>query len=160
MGTGENRTIKYDLYHIPFNNGKGGIPEPLKGAYNNDKSNYWPRYSPNGKWIVFTQSENAIMNQPDSKLYIVPAKGGKARQMSCNRKIHNSWHSWSPNSKWLVFSSKVNTPFTEIFLAHVDEDGNDSQPVLLTRFNSKKLASVMPEFANIKPGEFEKIIIK
>ncbi len=80
--------------------------------------------------------------------------------MNCSRQYHNSWHSWSPNSKWLVFSSKVNTPFTEIFIAHVDEKGIDSQPVLLTRFNSKRLASVMPEFANIKPGEFEKVIIK
>jgi hypothetical protein len=152
--------IQYDLYHIPFNKGKGGVAEPLNGASGNGKSNYWPRYSPDGKWIAFTQSDNAIMNQHNSELFILPSKGGKARRMNCSRKIHNSWHSWSPNSKWLVFSSKVNTPFTEIFIAHVDENGNDSQPVLLTRFNSKQLASVMPEFANIKPDELDKIIIK
>lgn len=152
--------MQYDVYCIPFNNGKGGVPEPLVGASGNGKSNYWPRYSPDGKWIVFTQSDNAIMNQPGSELYIIPSIGGKARRLNCSRKYHNSWHSWSPNSRWLVFSSKVNTPFTEIFIAHVDEKGNDSQPVLLNRFNSLRLASVMPEFANIKPGEFEKVIIQ
>jgi len=151
--------LQYDLYRIPFNNGKGGVPKPLKGAFGNGKSNYWPRYSPDGKWIVFTQSDNAMMNQPESELYIISSKGGKARRMSCSRKYHNSWHSWSPNSKWLVFSSKVNTPFTQIFIAHVDDKGNDSPPVLLSRFNSKRLASVMPEFANIKPGEFKKVIV-
>ncbi|MFC1532535.1 TolB family protein [Thermodesulfobacteriota bacterium] len=152
--------LRYDLYRIPFNHGNGGTPEPLQGASHNGKSNYWPRYSPDGKWIVFVKSDNALMNQPGSQLYILPAQGGEPRKMTCSRKVHNSWHSWSPNGRWLVFSSKVNTPFTELFLAHVDENGNDSPPVLLFRLNSKYLASVLPEFANIQPDAIQKIIVK
>lgn len=152
--------FRYDLYRIPFNDGKGGRAEPLTGGSQNGKSNYWPRYSPDGKWIVFTQSDNAMMNQPGSQLFILPAQGGRARRMRCSRKIHNSWHSWSPNGKWLVFTSKVNTPFTELFLTHIDEQGNDSAPVLLSRFNSRRLASVLPEFANIPPNGLRKITVK
>ena len=152
--------IQFDLYTIPFNNGQGGTPIPLKGASNNGKSNYFARYSPDGKWIVFTQSKTGIMLQPDSQLFIVPSEGGVARKMNCNRMLFNSWHSWSPNGKWLLFSSKVNSSFTEIFLTHIDDNGHDSPPVLLSRFSDSEYAANVPEFVNIKPEAIDKIRIQ
>ncbi len=151
--------IRFDLYRIPFNNGKGGIPEPLSGASRNSMSNYFPRYSPDGKWIVFTRSRTGIMLQPDSRLFIIPSSGGAAREMTCNRALFNSWHSFSPNGKWLLFASKVNTPFTEIFLTHIDIDGHDSPPVLLSRFSENDYAANVPEFANIKPDALQAITV-
>lgn len=147
--------IQFDLCRIPFNNGKGGTPEPLAGACSNGKSNYFPRFSPDGKWIVFNQSDTGLVAQPDSELYIIPAEGGIARKMKCNTDLFNSWHSWSPNGKWVIFTSKVNTPYTQLFITHIDENGNDSPPVLLSRFSSPKYASILPEFANIKPDTIE-----
>ncbi len=47
--------IQYDLYRIPFNDGSGGTPEPIKGASQNGMSNNFPKISPDGKWIVFVQ---------------------------------------------------------------------------------------------------------
>jgi Tol biopolymer transport system component len=123
-------------------------------------SNYFARYSPDGKWIVFTQSKTGIMLQPDSQLFIVPSEGGRARKMNCNRKLFNSWHSWSPNGKWLLFSSKVNSPFTEIFMTHIDENGNDSPPVLLSRFSDSAYAANVPEFVNIKPDAINEIRVQ
>lgn len=149
--------IHFDLYRVPFNDGKGGTPEPLIGASNNGKSNYFPRFSPNGKWIVFNQSKTGLAIQPDSQLYIIPAKGGTARRLNCNTDIMNSWHSWSPNSRWLVFTSKINSPYTQLFLTHIDENGNDSPPVLLSRFNSHEYASLVPEFVNIRQGAIKQI---
>ncbi len=64
----------------------------------------------------------------------------------------NSWHSWSSNSRWLVFSSKVNGPYTQLFLTHIDENGNDSPPVLLERFTSPDRAANIPEFVKL-PGD-------
>src|SRR6185295_10646138 len=64
----------------------------------------------------------------------------------------NSWHSWSSNSRWLVFSSKVNTAYTQLFLTHIDANGNDSPPVLLERFTSPDRAANIPEFVRI-PGD-------
>ncbi|MDZ7261139.1 MAG: hypothetical protein ONB05_03355, partial [candidate division KSB1 bacterium] len=52
------RDFKYDIYRIPFNQGKGGKPEPIAGASNNGMSNFFPRISPDGKWLVFTQAKN------------------------------------------------------------------------------------------------------
>ena len=149
--------IRFDLYRIPFNHGRGGKPEPLPGAHNNGKSNYFPRYSPDGKWIVFTQCETGLAIQPESQLYIIPSRGGVARKMRCNTDIMNSWHSWSPNGRWLVFTSKIHSPYTELFLTHIDENGNDSPSVLLARFNATKYAALVPEFVALKPGDLKEI---
>lgn len=151
--------IQFDIVTVPFNEGNGGVPEPLKGASGNGKSNYFPRYSPDGKWIVFTRSRTGIMLQPDSELFIVPSDGGTERKMTCNRSLMNSWHSWSPNGKWLLFSSKENSIYTEIFLTHINEDGTDSPPVCLTRFSDDRFAANVPEFVNLSPGDLETIII-
>ena len=43
----------------------------------------------------------------------------------------NSWHSFSPNGRWLVFSSKSRSPYTQMFLTHLDEEGRDSPPILI-----------------------------
>ena len=61
----------------------------------------------------------------------------------------NSWHSFSPNSRWLVFSSKVNTPYTQMFLTHIDEYGNDSPPILIPNATAANRAVNLPEFVNI-----------
>ncbi len=88
------QSFKYDLYIIPFNNGKGGKAEPINGASANDKSNYFPAVSPDGKWLVYCQADNFMLLQPDSRLFIVPLKGGKARELESNLPLMNSWHSW------------------------------------------------------------------
>ncbi len=151
--------VHFDIYRLPFNRGKGGIPEPLPGASNNGMSNYYPRFSPDGKWIVFTQSHTGLVIQPDAQLYIMPAGGGQPRRMVCNIGATISWHSWSPNGRWIVFISKVDSPFTELFLAHVDQDGKSSPPVRLWRFSDKELAANVPEFINIEPNSLKKIYL-
>ncbi|HOO90673.1 MAG TPA: hypothetical protein PLA74_07600 [Syntrophales bacterium] len=156
----EKYQIQYDLYHIPFNNGRGGIPEPIDGASRNGMSNYFPRYSPDGKWIVFCKSKSGLALQPDSRLYIVPAGGGTARELIANRHIMNSWHSWSPNGRWLVFSSKETGPFTTQYLCHIDAEGNDSVPVLLSRLQDRNLSNLVPEFGNIRPEALQRICIE
>ncbi len=150
--TVDKKPFLYDLYRIPFNDGKGGTAEPLLGASGNGVSNFFPKYSPDGKWIVFCKAKSYMLLQPDSELYIVPAKGGVARRLRYNTARMNSWHSWSSNSRWLVFSSKVNGPYTQLFLTHIDENGNDSPPVLLERFTSPDRAANIPEFVKL-PGD-------
>ena len=155
--TEDGRPFLFDLYGIPFNQGKGGTPEPIEGASNNGMSNYFAKYSPDGKWIVFCKAKSYMLLQPDSELYIIPAEGGKARRLRANTKRMNSWHSWSPNSRWLVFSSKANSDYTQLFLTHIDEQGNSSPPVLLEHFTAPDRAANIPEFVNAKPAAIRKI---
>ncbi|MCP5067856.1 MAG: tetratricopeptide repeat protein, partial [bacterium] len=145
----EKEPFRYDLYKIPFNEGKGGVAEPLAGASDNGMSNFFAQYSPDGKWIVFCKAESYMLLQPDSELYIMPAAGGTARRLRANTSLMNSWHSWSSNSRWLVFSSKVNTPYTQLFLTHIDENGVDTPPVLLEHFTSSDRAANIPVFVDL-----------
>lgn len=149
--------IQYDLYRIPFNHGAGGTAEPIRGASQNGMSNSFPKVSPDGRWIVFTQSRNGQLMRPDGALYIVPAAGGEARRMRCNTALMNSWHSFSPNGRWLVFSSKSRSPYTQMFLTHIDEKGNDSPPILIENSTAANRAVNIPEFANIPKGGLETI---
>jgi tetratricopeptide (TPR) repeat protein len=150
-------SIQYDLYRIPFNGGKGGRPEPIAGASQNGMSNNFPKISPDGRWIVFVQCRNGQFLRPDSQLYIVPAEGGQARRMRCNTPLMNSWHSFSPNGRWLVFSSKSRSPYTQLFLAHLDEQGNDSPAILIENSTAANRAANLPEFVNIPTDGLLKI---
>lgn len=142
----------FDLYRIPFNGGKGGTAEPLEGASRNGMSNYFAKFSPDGKWIVFCKAKSFMLLQPDSELYLMPSQGGQARRLACNTSRMNSWHSWSPNGKWLVFSSKAFSNYTQLCLTHVDSQGESSVPVVLSRFTTSDRAANIPEFVNVKPG--------
>ena len=150
-------SLQYDLYRIPFNNGLGGAPEPIAGASQNGMSNTFPKVSPDGRWIVFVQCRNGQLMRPDSQLYIVPAQGGQARRMNCNTPLMNSWHSFSPNGRWLVFSSKARSPYTQMYLTHIDEQGNDTPPILIENSTAANRAVNLPEFVNIPPDRAFKI---
>jgi tetratricopeptide (TPR) repeat protein len=149
--------IQYDLYRIPFNGGKGGVPEPIGGASANGMSNTFPKVSPDGRWIVFVKCKNGQLMRPDSQLYIVPAQGGEARRMRCNTPLMNSWHSFSPNGRWLVFSSKSRSPYTQMYLTHIDPGGNDSPAILIDNATAANRAVNLPEFVNIPPGGLTEI---
>jgi hypothetical protein len=144
--------IRYDLYRIPFHNGRGGRAEPIPGASDNGLSNTFPKLSPDGRWLVFVQSRNGQLMRPDSQLYIVPAAGGQARRMRSNTPLMNSWHSFSPNGRWLVFSSKARSPYTQMYLTHIDADGNDTPPILIENSTAANRAVNLPEFVNVPAG--------
>jgi Flp pilus assembly protein TadD len=149
--------IQYDLYRIPFNGGKGGKAERIVGASENGMSNNFPKVSPDGKWIVWVQNKNGLLMRPDSKLYIVPSAGGEARPLRSNFKSMNSWHSFSPNGRWLVFSSKTPTPYTRLYLTHIDADGNSSPAIPIDNATDANRAVNIPEFMNVGPEGLDRI---
>ncbi len=155
--TSGRKVFRFDLYTVPFNGGLGGVARPLTGASNNGASNFFGRYSPDGKWIAFTRANSFMLLQPDSELYLVPAAGGQERRMRCNTSRMNSWHSWSPNGRWLVFSSKANGPYTQLFLAHVDANGLDAPAALLDRLTTTGRAANIPEFVAVAPDAIRSI---
>lgn len=153
----EGKPFKFNLYRIPFNGGQGGKAEPLAGASFNGKSNFFPKYSPDGKWIVFCRAENYMLLQPDSELYIIPTEGGEARRLRANTKRMNSWHSFSPNGKWLVFSGKPDSPYTRLYLTHIDEHGESTPAVVLDHLTAPDRAANIPEFVNAGPAAIRHI---
>jgi len=153
----DGKPFLFDLYRVPFNDGQGGTPEPIRGASNNGVSNFFARYSPDGRWIVFCKARSYMLLQPDSELYIIPAEGGEPRRLLANTSRMNSWHSWSPNGKWLVFASKAYSDYTQLCLTHIDENGESTPAVLLAHLTAPDRAANIPEFVNAQPTAIVKI---
>ncbi len=146
---GALETIRFDLYRVPYNDGKGGKAIPIKGASFNGKSNYAPRYSPNGKWIVFNEADSASLVEPTSDLYIIPADlSAPPRKLECNVDYAmDSWHSWSLNSRWLLFATKRDDGiFARIYITEIDENGHASPPVKLPLKSEPMMCFNVPEF--------------
>ena len=142
-------TIRFNLYRIPYNNGKGGKAIPIKGASFNGKSNYAPRYSPNGKWVVFNEAESASLVEPTSDLWIFPADlSAPPRKLECNVDYAmDSWHSWTLNSRWLLFATKRDDGiFARIYITEIDDAGHASPPVKLPLKDDPMMCFNVPEF--------------
>ena len=72
------------------------------------KSDHSPRFSPNGKNILF------ISNRSDnSQLWIVPAKGGEPKQLTTISTGVDSFV-WAPDSEGVAFVSTVYPEFSEL----------------------------------------------
>jgi tetratricopeptide (TPR) repeat protein len=56
----------------------------------------------------------------------------------------NSWHSFSPNGRWMAFSSKSRSPYTQMLLTHVDEQGHDTPAVLVENSTAANRAVNIP----------------
>ena len=153
----QTKEFRYDLYRVPFNGGKGGKPAPLLGASQNGRSNYFPKYSPDGKWIVFCQAANYMLLQPDSELFIIPAEGGEARRLGSNLSRMNSWHSWSPDGRWLVFTSKAHSDYTQLYLTRINEQGEAAPPVWLAHMVEPGRVANIPEFVDLPANAIVKI---
>ena len=149
--------IQYDLYRIPFHDGRGGQAERIAGASQNGMSNNFAKVSPDGKWIVFVECHNGLLMRPDSRLFIVPAGGGVARPLESNTARMNSWHSFSPNARWLVFSSKARSPYTQMYLTHLDDNGHATPAILIENATAANRAVNIPDFVNIPPDGMERI---
>jgi hypothetical protein len=98
--------------------GKATLLVESDGTYNN----YYPSFSPDGKWVLFNRSSATHDDQMDSysddpaQLWVVSAAGGTAIALDKSNKaknMRNSWGRWAPyrhNYKggkllWLTFSS-------------------------------------------------------
>ena len=104
--------------------GENAEATPLEGAHDNGKSNVQPRYSPDGRWIVFRQANAGFASRGSSDLWIVPAKGGKARRLSVSTDAMESWHAFSPDGRWLAFKSnrdRVDRP--RLYMSRFYENG-------------------------------------
>jgi hypothetical protein len=150
--------MRFDLWQVPFADGAGGAAAPLTGASDNGKSNYFARYSPDGRWIVFCQSDTGLVSQPGSRLMIMSAGGGEPREMVCNRPELNSWHSFSPNGRWMVFSSKPDgSCLTRVYLTRIDEQGRDAPAVRLHRIGTPGFAAILPEAVGLANNAFRQV---
>lgn len=82
-----------DLWTVHYTGGQAFRITAMEGKETH------PRFSPDGKWIVFAGSPEG-----NSNLYLVPANGGKVRQLTWHS-ASDEPYSWSWDSKNIYFTS-------------------------------------------------------
>ncbi|MBJ94787.1 MAG: hypothetical protein CMP23_10000 [Rickettsiales bacterium] len=122
---------RLDIAVLPFNDGAGGTATSLQGASGNERSNFYPDYSPDGKWLVFAQADRGFFSQMSGDLWIVPAEGGKARRLACSSDNAESWHRFSPDGKWLAFvTNREDIRLPDIWMARFDSERGECAPAI------------------------------
>lgn len=122
----------------------GGTTTPLFGASNNGFANYYPAYSPDGRWLAFTQSQSAqsTIAAADARILMV-----NAMQSAMPLPLNNansaqgasSYPTWSVDGRFLSYSS--NRPGGrgdwDIYLSPVDPvTGADGAAQNMTQANT------------------------
>ncbi|MET3931594.1 DNA-binding winged helix-turn-helix (wHTH) protein/Tol biopolymer transport system component [Lysobacter sp. OAE881] len=74
--------------------------QPIEYPHDPDELDTDPRYSPDGRWIVF------VRNAPLGDFWRIPAQGGNAERLSRLRADLRGWD-WSPTGRGLLFSAMV-----------------------------------------------------
>jgi len=119
------------VYTVPLD---GSAPAaPLAGAAAPGAASYFPRYSPDGRWLAFVRSRGGYFARPSSDLYLVPAAGGEAIALAVNTPdTMDSWPAWSLDGRWLVWASRRDDPQrTTLYLTAIDTQGRCSPAVAL-----------------------------
>jgi hypothetical protein len=110
------------IYAAAVASGAVSNPVALVTAASADENNYYPAISPDGSSIIFNRAVGTTLpthdsyNNPNAKLFAVPAAGGKPVELvKANYKdgMTNSWPRWSPfvqmykgkHLLWVTFSS-------------------------------------------------------
>jgi len=80
------------------------------------ENNYYPTFSPDGKWVLFNRSSAGSYSEDTAQLWLVNASGGTPMQLTRanqGKKLRNSWPRWFPFTHsykgrklfWFSFSS-------------------------------------------------------
>ncbi len=146
--------LHFDLCALPVEGGEHRIPRPIEGAAANGRSNYFPRFSPDGKWLSFCQCNGGDLIRSSSDIYLKRGDlEGPAHRLECNvAHAADSWHSWSSNSKWLVWASKRDGGiYAYLYLTHIDEQGHASPAIRLPMTDIPYASFNIPEFVSHNP---------
>ncbi len=141
--------IHYNLCAVDVDAGDNPEIRLLEGASKNEKSNYYPHFSPDGQWLSFCQSDGGDLIRSSSDMYL--KKGnllGPSHYLESNAEhAADSWHSWSSNSRWLVFASKRGSGvYAYLYMTHIDENGHASPAVPLPVLERPMASFNIPEF--------------
>lgn len=138
---GALRHQKYSLCRIAFDEGTGTLGSSVDTIYNartEGKSMCHPRFSPDGRFLVFTTADYGTFPiwHREARLEIMDMATMEHHPMSLESRIPNvgsdSYHSWSSNSRWLVFASKRDDGlYGKPYYTYINKEGKCSKPFVL-----------------------------
>lgn len=166
--------LRYRLMAIHFDTATGTFEDSPHPLLSSDSLNSFdslsvsfPRYSPDGRWLMLTVSDYATFPiwHHESDLWLLDLYNGKSRRIDeLNSSDTESYHSWSSNGHWVLFSSRrLDGRYTRLFIAHHDGEGHFGKPFLLPQEdpaqNMLRLKSYnIPEFVREEVPDHRKAI--
>lgn len=154
----ESQSLRYALCRVGFDEQTGRFLEPIDTLYQPDKmagSVSFPRISPDGKFLLYTESDYATFpiwhKEADLKM-IRLSDNTDVDTAPINSADTESYHAWSSNGRWIIFSSRrIDGRYTRLFIAAIDEEGRFGKPFLLPQkepeSNTLRMKSYnIPEF--------------
>lgn len=128
--------VLYSLCYVDFFPETCTVGDKIITLYENDNASVsFPRPSYDGKYIIFTLSEygNFSIWHKEADLYLLNLETTQVRCIDeVNSNDTESYHSWGTESRWIVFSSRrIDGLHTRPYLAHIDDYGRFSKPILL-----------------------------
>lgn len=149
-----------DLMRISYDcrTRKWGTLETVLSAQQVNGSITQPRFSPDGRFLLFNVSEYSDfpIHQAKSDLYLMDTVTGRYHRLSISSARCDTWHSWSSNGRWIAFSSKrLDGRFARPFFSYVDRTGKVYKPFVLPQrdpafYDSLVRVYNMPELIRTK----------
>jgi len=91
-----NRTGAYELWSSAVDGSSARKLTSFRGHLGS------PRYSPDGRWIVFDGYGSPIDKTTHTNIYVVPAEGGPVRRLTDDRAEHMV-PNWSHDQRWIYY---------------------------------------------------------
>lgn len=130
--------VKYSICSVSFDEKTGSFGTTIDTVYSaaaTGKSASFPRVSPNGKWLMYTESSygNFSIWHKDADLRMIDLAQRKGLNVSkLNSPETESYHSWSSDSHWVVFSSRrTDGLYTRPYIAYIADNGDVSRPFVV-----------------------------
>ena len=139
MGGGAGLLSPVDLLEIDEG---GGFPTLIAGASDPAVEEYYPQYSPDGRWLAFTESNTGhTIAAHGAKIRLVRTGGSGMRQelMASNALgPSSSYPTWSVDSRFLSFSVRSPSDFSfDLYIVAFDSmTGVEGVPMALTGVNT------------------------
>lgn len=138
----EYEDLHYNICSIDFDpetRSFGQIIDTVYNAQEEGLSARFPRFSPDGKLLLFTVSDygnfSIWQKNADLRMFNMETRTVDSLQ-NVNSCDTESYHSWSSNGRWFVFSSRrIDGLYTRPYFCYVDEQGCTAKPFLLPQKN-------------------------
>jgi len=139
------KDVKYNICRISFDPASGQLGtqvDTIIQARKLGKSANMPRLSYDGRFMLYTISDYGCFPiwHPEADLWMMNMETGETYPLDeVNSEDAESFHNWSLNSRWILFTSRRDDGlYTQLYFAHIDQDGKASKPFRLPQKNPKE----------------------